>query len=337
MTIAFAARTPAASLDVYVIDVEGGKSLLVVTPAGESLLIDAGWAPFNGRESSTGRIAAALRTVGLKQIDYLVISHFDVDHIGDVPGLAAKIPIRHIVDRGGGPANSGNEANRKRFEDYAALYQSIDHIQAKAGEKVPLRGVDALIVSAANQPIRTPVQGDVTVNPRCADAPRSPSRPFNEDNSSVGLLFTYGKFKMLDLADLLAGPSSDLVCPDNLIGTVDVYNVNVHGQLKGMSAELVAAVKPRVAIMGNGATKGGDAATWDILRGVPEIEDIWQSHYSAAGGRDKNPAEDFIANLEPSTPDPNDKWNMVRISAESTGAFTITNDRNGFSKTYKPR
>ena len=153
-----------------------------------------------------------------------------------------------------------------------------------------------------------------------------------EDNLSVGLVFTFGKFRMLDLADLEAHHSRELVCPNNLIGTVDVYDVNVHGQIKGIAPELIGAIHPRVAIEGNGATKGGDPPTWPILRATPGLEDIWQVHYSANGTKDTNPPEDFIANLEPT-----DGFKSIKLSAESNGTFTVTNTRNGFSKTYKPK
>jgi hypothetical protein len=152
-----------------------------------------------------------------------------------------------------------------------------------------------------------------------------------EDNLSVGLLFTLGKFRMLDLADLEAHYSRDLVCPNNLLGKVDVYQVNVHGQFKGIAPELIGAVHPRVAIVGNGARKGADPQTWPILRATPGLEDIWQVHFSANGTKDTNPPDDFIANLEPA-----DEYRSIKLSAESTGTFTVTNLRNGFSKTYRP-
>ena len=136
---------------------------------------------------------------------------------------------------------------------------------------------------------------------------------------------------MLDLADLEAYRNHELVCPNNLIGTVDVYQVNVHGQFKGMAPELVNALHARVAMMGNGPRKGGDPPTWPILRGATGLEDIWQSHFSVAGGKDNNPPEDFIANVDPIC-----QWKTIKLSASSDGGFTVTNNRNGFSKTYKP-
>src|SRR5262250_385845 len=90
----------AGTLDFYTIDVEGGKSVLIVSPSGESMLFDVGWPAGTGREASTDAIVNVVTKVGLKQLDYLVLSHFDVDHMGDVPALASRIPVRHLLDHG---------------------------------------------------------------------------------------------------------------------------------------------------------------------------------------------------------------------------------------------
>jgi competence protein ComEC len=333
MTAGLAAAA-SKTIDIHLIDVEGGKSLLIVTPAGESMLIDAGWAASNTREASTDRILEAAKAAGLKQIDYLVISHYDGDHLGDVPKLAAKIPIRHLVDHGA--YISTNAGAQQRFAEYTDLYKTINHIEAKPGDKIPMKGIDVLVLTAARDVITKPVKGGGAANPYCAANPRK-AEMMKEDNSSVGLLFTYGKFRMLDLADLEAFESYELACPNNLIGEVDVYQVSGHGQVKAMAPELVSTLHPRVAIMGNGAKKGGELATWPLLRSTPGIEDIWQAHFSIDRGKDNNPPDDFIANLEPSTPAPNDQWKMLKLSADSNGTFTVTNERNGFSKAYKPK
>jgi hypothetical protein len=150
-----------------------------------------------------------------------------------------------------------------------------------------------------------------------------------EDNQSIGLLITSGKFRMLDLADLEAHHSHDLVCPNNLIGPVSVYNVNVHGQFKGIAPELVGALGSPVMIQANGARKGADAQTWPVLRAVPGAKDIWQLHFSLNAGSGANPPEDFLANLEGT-----DGFKWIQISAAKDGTFTVTNSRNGFRKKY---
>jgi len=332
-----ASPLPAAkTLDFYTIDVEGGKSVLIVSPSGESMLFDAGWPQSANREASVDRIVQTVRAAGLKQIDYLVISHFDGDHLGDVPQLVSKIPVRHIYDHGDFQPAPGGDPAPQRFKAYDEVRQRIGHTVVKPGDRIPIKGVSVEVVAAGGKFIEKPLTkgaGAGAPNPLCATNPQAAAIERDvEDNLSVGLLFTLGKFRMLDLADLEAHYDHDLVCPNNLIGTVDVYHVNVHGQFKGIAPELIGAVRPRVAIMGNGARKGGDPPSWPLLRATPGLEDIWQDHYSAAGTKDTNPPDDFIANLEPA----DGGW-LIKLSAESNGTFTVTNTRNGFSKTYKPR
>ena len=341
LTFLVSVLAAADRLDVYTVDVEGGKCLLVVSPSGESLLIDVGWPAFNARPASTDRVLEAVKAAGLKRIDYLLISHFDIDHIGDVPALEAKFPIGHIYDHGDIQFSTaiadekytrGLDSQRERFRAYDAVRQKVGHTVVKPGDKIPVKGVDVEVVAAAGKFIQKPLQGAGAPNPLCSTDPRQALIERDvEDNLSVGLLFTLGKFRMLDLADLEAHYSRDLVCPNNLLGKVDVYQVNVHGQFKGIAPELIGAVHPRVAIVGNGARKGADPQTWPVLRATPGLEDIWQVHFSANGTKDTNPPDDFIANLEPA-----DEYRSIKLSAESTGTFTVTNLRNGFSKTYRP-
>lgn len=328
MTALLVCAAPAQkTLDFYTIDVEGGKSVLVVSPSGESMLFDVGWPASRNREASTERIAAALQGAGLKQLDYLVISHFDVDHIGDVPALAARFPIRHILDHG-----PMKPAADERFKAYDEPRRKIGHTVLKPGDRIPIKGVDVEVVSSAGQHLNKALKGAGTANPLCATNLQAPFIERDvEDNQSVGLLFRFGKFRMLDLADLEAHPSHDLVCPVNLIGTVDVYHVNVHGQFKGIAPELIGAIRPTVVIMGNGARKGADPPSWPILRATAGLEDIWQVHYSAAGTKDTNPPPDFIANLE----QPTDEFAMIKLTVQSDGTYSVTNTRNGFSKTYE--
>lgn len=332
----FVFSAPAAkTLTFYTIDVEGGKSVLVISPSGESMLFDVGWPAAAGRKASTEAIVAALKGAGLKQLDYLVISHFDIDHIGDVPALAARFPIRHIMDHGQiqFPPGAPNQQGLDRFNAYAELRRRIGHTVLKPGDKIPLKGVDIEVLTAAGQLVSKPLKGAGAANFLCATNPQAaPIERDVEDDQSVGMLFTFGKFRMLDLADLEAHLSHELVCPMNLIGTVDVYHANVHGQFKGMAAELAGAVQPTVAIVGNGAGKGADPATWPILRATPGLQDIWQMHYSAAGSKDTNPPLDFIANLEQTA----DEFNMIKLVAQTDGAYSVTNMRNGFTKTYRP-
>ena len=323
----FAAALTARTFDTYVLDVEGGKAVLVVSPAGESLLFDAGWPGFGGRD--TDRIIQAARAAGLQQIDYLVVSHYDTDHLGDVPLLVSRFPVKHIVDNGA--LRTSGKGVEKRYAPYAAVRDKMNHLAVKPGDRIPIRGVDALVVTAGGRVLPRPLQGAGKPNPLCTTTPARPEIPQDlEDNQSIGLLFTFGKFRMLDLADLEWAYDHKLMCPANPIGRVDVYQVSIHGQDKGVSPVLAQALGARVAIMGNGAKKGGAPATWPTLRNAPGMEDIWQVHYSLAGDEKTNPPENFIANA-----DANCEGKWIKVEASAEGTFTVTNGRNGFRKTYK--
>jgi beta-lactamase superfamily II metal-dependent hydrolase len=323
-----ASLNAAPNLEIYVIDVEGGKSVLLVSPSGQSMLFDAGWPAANNRLASTERIVEAVEAAGLRRIDFLVISHFDIDHIGDITLLAAKVPIEHIYDHG--EYLTTNPQAAERFAAYAAMRDKIGHTVLHVGDKLPIRGVDVRVLSAAGQLITKPLPNAGARNALCDTYKQQDTLAKDfEDNQSIGLLITSGKFRMLDLADLEAHYSHDLVCPRNLIGTVDVYNANVHGQFKGIAPELVGALHAPVIIQANGARKGADAQTWPVLRAAPGLQDIWQLHQSLNAGKDANPPDDFIANLEPA-----DTFKWIQISAAKDGTFKVTNTRNGFSKSY---
>jgi len=323
-----ASLAAAPNLEIYVIDVEGGKSVLLVSPSGQSMLFDAGWPASNNRLASTERIAEAVEAAGLRRIDFLVISHFDTDHLGDVPLLAAKVPIEHIFDHGEYLTTNTQAAGR--FAAYSALRNKIGHTVVHVGDKIPIKGVDVRVLSAGGQLITKPLANAGARNALCETYKQKDALATDfEDNQSIGLIITSGKFRMLDLADLEAHYSHDLVCPRNLIGAVDVYNLNVHGQFKGIAPELVGALHAPVIIQANGARKGADAQTWPVLRAAQGLQDIWQLHQSLNAGEDANPPDDFIANLEPA-----DSFKWIRISVAKDGTFTVTNTRNGFSKRY---
>ena len=334
LLLAAARLQGAGKLDIYVIDVEGGKAVLFVSPSGESMLVDAGWpSGLTNIPPSVDRIIEVAQAAGLKKIDHVVISHFDVDHLGDVPLLASKIPLGHLYDHGDIQTTPANAVRaQQRFAPYAAFREKVPHTTLKAGDRVPLKGVDIHVVAAGGMLITKALAQAGKPNPLCATNKQLDSVPSDvEDDQSIGLVISFGTFRMLDLADLEAHKSHDLVCPNNLLGTFDAYNVNVHGQFKGIAPELVGAVKSRVIIQANGARKGADARTWPILSEATDRVEIWQLHYSQNAGREANPPEDFIAN-----PDGPDAFRQIRISAAPDGSFAVTNARNNFTRRYPP-
>jgi len=332
---------PAAkTLDMYMIDVEGSKAFLLVSPTGQSMLIDAGipGSEQNGRDAS--RIVEACKAAGVKKIDYMVVTHYDGDHVGGVPALAARMPIVTFVDHGENVQL--NDFTIKVVKDYMAVVAKGKHIVVKAGDKIPIKGFDAQVVMAAGKAITEPLKGAGQPNPLCDTTPRKTWGPnargvidnqdANENSAAIVLLVTYGKFRMLDPADLTWNKDREMFCPVNRIGTVDLFMTANHGMDVANSPLMVHALRPRVVIADNGPRKGASADVFQTVESSPGLEDYWQEHYLIASGEKANVKPDYIANIEGS---PDGKW--IKISVEQNGTFTVTNTRNNFSKTYKPR
>lgn len=325
---ALAATKP---MEVYFIDVEGGQATLIVSPSGQSMVIDTGWAGFNNRDAD--RIAAAAAKSGVKQIDYLLITHYHADHVGGVPQLAAKLPIKNFIDHGPN-FEAGKKPADDLFNAYTAVRDKGNHLLVKPGDRIPIKGLFVEIVSADGNVLSktlTGAPGAGQPNPYCASTkPKDEDR--SENSRSTGSIIAYGKFRLLDLGDLTWNKEMALVCPDNRIGTVDVYLTTHHGLSQSGSPAIVDAVHPRVAIMNNGATKGGNPDAWQIVHDSPGLEGLWQIHTAESQGAHNTDAE-MIANPDSKS----DEGNWIKLSALPTGEFTVTNGRNGFSKTYAAR
>lgn len=314
-------------LEIFFLDVEGGQSTLIVTPAHQSLLVDTGWADFSGRDAD--RIVAAAKKAGVKRIDYLVITHHHADHVGGVPNLVQRMHVGTFIDHG--PTVETGKNAQKLYRDYLSAIGSSEHKIAKPGEKIPLKGVDVEIVAAGGEHITQPLPGGGQPNPYCASVQPRADDP-SENARSTGFVLTYGKFRFIDLGDLTWNKEMGLVCPNNLLGTVDVYLTTHHGLSQSNNPAIVDALHPRVAIMNNGAKKGGSPEAWTIVKHSPGLEDLWQLHYAMAGGKDHNVADAFIANVDEKC-----QGMYISLTATSDGGFVITNSRNKYKKVYPPR
>ncbi len=312
-------------LTAYFIDVEGGQATLFITPSGQTVLIDTGFPGFDGRDA--GRIAAAARNAGVKQIDYLIVTHYHLDHAGGVPAIAALLPIRNFVDHG--ETVERTPAGEKLYNDYLQAAAKGHRVIVKPGDMLPLRDLRWTIVSAAGKVVDLPVASGGQPNTFCAGLAPQAADP-SENAQSVGSAITYGKFRMVDLGDLTWNKEQDLMCPVNKVGPVDVFVVSHHGMDISNSPSLVHALHPKVAIMDNGASKGGTVAAWDTVHSSPGIVDIWQSHYSNAGGKEHNTGEKMIANTA-SAPD---AGNYLKLTAHADGHFEVSNPRISYSKKY---
>jgi competence protein ComEC len=318
------------NLEIYWIDAEGGASTLIVSPSGESMLVDTANRTPDDRDAK--RIFAAAQKAGLKKIDILLTTHFHSDHIGGMEALVKLIPIDMYMDHG-----PSVELARPQV---AAAYKAYEELSAgkrrilKAGDRIPLKGVDVDVIMSAGEAITKPLKGAGAPNATCGDFKPHGPEPDPDNDQSVGFVLQFGKFRFIDMGDLTWNYEQKLVCPSNLIGKVDLYQTTHHGLNRSNSPQFVWAIQPKVMVMNDGPRKGGTADVFDVLHHSPGLEDLWQVHLALGTPKEVNTGEDMIANLGPSA---ECKGDGIMVSVDPGGRYTVTNQRNGFHKTYESR
>ncbi|MCM3881343.1 MAG: MBL fold metallo-hydrolase [Vicinamibacterales bacterium] len=355
-TLSGQTRAAGKTLDIYYIDTEGGQATLFVSPAGQTLLVDTG----NSGERDLNRILDVLKTAGVTKLDHLWLTHYHGDHYGSMAEIAKRIPVAHFYDHG-----RSIESDRPNIIAFEKLYPEIigksAHTAVKPGDKIAFAGTDVTVVASNSTFLKTPIAkapGAGRPNPLCAShKPRDESKVDPDNHYSAGFVMQFGAFRTIDLGDLTWSREFELMCPNNPIGTVDLYLTNHHGLDQSGSAAFVHAIHPRVAIMNNGTRKGGAVQTFEILETSPGLEDLWQLHWSYAGAVEHNTPGVKIANLDdaaqlaaivsgiqtpapPAGPGGNAAHSPAyyfKVSASTDGSFTVTNSRNGYSKTYAAR
>jgi beta-lactamase superfamily II metal-dependent hydrolase len=337
------------TLTIYFIDVEGGQSTLLVGPSGTSLLIDAGFPGDGTFQSKPGdpalardpsRILTAARDAGINAIDNLLVTHFHADHAGGVAELSRLIPIRNFIDHGDVPekAEENVAGTLAMFQTYADARARGTHIEPKPGDRLKIKDLDVRVVSSAGQSLTKPLHGPESdsmrdaihlgeKNPACGPT-GVPAQEVYENPRSTGVLVTFGQFRFLDVGDLSGPPLFALACPRNLIGAVDVYLVAHHGGVDAADPATFAAFTPQVAIVNNGATKGGAPETLAMLHDLKPVDGVWQLHRSTNPGAANFP-DDRIANLDATTA----CWLKVVVTNNGS-TFTVTNGRTNEGRTY---
>ncbi len=323
---------PASALDVWFIDTEGGAATLIVTPAGESVLIDCG---NPGARDATRIHKVATEQAKLKKIDHLFITHWHSDHYGGVDRLAKLMPITNFYDRG---------IPEKLDEDKTNFPVLIrDYRTASGGKSKTVKAGDVIALKQKEGAPEAKLAVLCASGEVIPDKPGAPENPaakgFKEkpvdksDNAnSLGFLFSFGGWRFLDLGDLTWNVEYRLVSPSDKIGPVDVYQVTHHGQDSSNHPALINTVRPRVAVMNNGARKGGHVAVTSALRRSPEIKGIYQMHRILAGNAE-NTDPDFIANAE-------EKCNGESIHlkvADDGKSYTVTVGSKGKPHRYETR
>jgi competence protein ComEC len=315
----------ARQLLIYSIDADGGQATLIVSPSKASMLVDTAWPDRDVRYWE--RIQAAMKDAGITRIDHVLITHYHADHVGGVPDLVKHVEVGEFIDHG----ENREDSNGVR-RDYAAYLKAIEGKPrriVKPGDTIQIPDLNIVVVAADGEHLVAIPGIKPQPNPNCASEKKWDDDP-TENARSNGFLLTFGKFRFLDLGDLTGAKEIAMVCPNNPLGTVDLFLVSHHGMDLSNSRSLVDAIHPRVAIMNNGAHKAGMPVAWQTVHDSPGLEDLYMVHTAEGSDAAHNSPEALIANPKGYTPD----GAYFKVVASSSGGFSVTNSRTGSTKEY---
>lgn len=338
-----AVAQPDGRLQIAVVDVEGGAAVLMKTPEGHSVLIDTGWAPGQGGPQAAGlptsaeRIAAAAAGLGIARIDYLIMTHYHADHLGGLEALLAKLPVDTFIDHGPNrepmrpdptPQQRLN-APEARYPAWVAAWQGHRHLSVAVGDVLEVGSLQIGFVASDGAVLSKPLRGAGEPNPACVSVPPPPKVGGEENVRSLGMLMTFGKTRILNLGDLTWAKEIELLCPTNKVGPVDILFVTGHG-MSLSSSPPTAALRPKVAIMQNGPTKGGDELVVKTVEAYPGLQAFWRLH-DISGNPALNGDAAYIANRDGEP----DGGNPIHLDVERNGHFTVVNGRTAVRRAYQ--
>lgn len=321
------ATTP-RGLQIYWIDVEGGAATLLITPAGESILIDTG----NPGPRDAGRIVKVLTDrAKVGRIDHLIITHYHSDHFGGAATLAKMVPIGTRYDNGYGP-----EITEKPDAAYRELPRQADRV-IQPGDVWQLKQVPdspplKITCLGTRQQFIAPQPGQAE-SAICHEF-RAKDRDGSDNANSVVLKIEYGPFVFLDAGDLTWNQEVRLVCPHDLIGPIDVYQVTHHGLDASNNPLVLKVTQPTIAVMNNGVTKGCAPEVFANLREIKSIQALYQVHRNERPDGDVNnaPAE-YIANPQAAC-----DGEPIHLEVSPDGQrYTVQVTSTGHARTYETR
>jgi competence protein ComEC len=350
MLMASAAALARDDLQITAIDVEGGFATLYVTPQGHSLLIDTGWPAGLGgvktepgetlppTPSSAERIAAAVKAANLKGIDYLLVTHYHVDHVGGAVELMKLVPVGTVLDHGPNREELAPNANPKflamapatLYPRYLEAIGNRPHRVMKPGETLAIDGMKLTVVDSDGEVPSSPLEkGKGEPGANCAAATANDVLGGEENPRSLGVLITWGKARVLSLGDTTWNVENKLVCPKDLVGKVDLMFADNHGTENANSPNLVNTVQPLVVVYNNGAAKGAAVPSIQTAQASPRIKGIWQIHFSEQHP-DVNAPQANIINLSGRQ----DERLPLRIAVGRNGSLAVTNPRTSATTDY---
>ena len=362
--LAIPAIAAEGTLKIVSIDVEGGGGTLFVTPEGKSLLIDTGWpsgagllpSP-DGAQNSADRIVAAAKKLGVSKIDYLIITHYHMDHVGGISDLVKRIPVDTFIDHGLNaehlkpgekvPPDLAGGMPDQLYPRYLEAIKGHKHIVAKPGQVIQIGSMSDTIVASDGVTLSKPLAGAGQPIAACDTAESKSEKPDGgeENTRSVASLLTFGKVRIAMFGDLSWKKERELSCPVGKLGHVNLLIVTQHGSNISSNPASIADMHPDIALMGMGGKKGGDEDPIKTIEASPGLMGFWQTHESFAhpawGAEDKNmvanlnpPASAVAAHAKAMFTAPPDEGHAIHAEISKDGKITMTNDRNGFSKTY---
>ncbi len=316
-------------LDVYWVDVEGGAATLIVTPAGESVLIDTG----NPNSRDPGRIVQVVTQVaGLRKIDHLIITHYHGDHFGGASFLAKMIPIGTVYDNGefeGQPNFPGKAYNEFKCDKRVVINPGdvLPLKQAKGAAPIELRCL------AARQKFIDP-PADAPNNSSRAKLHKDKNRDGSDNANSIVSLISFGKFRFYDGGDLTWNMEKKLVLPVDMVGKVDVYQITHHGLDSSNNPVVLQTLQPSVVVMNNGVTKGCTPEVFANLKQLKSMQALYQVHKNLRpDGKTNNTPDKFIANHEK-----NCKGHYIKLSVDPAAlTYDIQIPASNHKRTFKVR